>query len=245
MQVHPPSASNMLLASCVLAALSPCLCSAAKLSLLPAPHVKLSCGAESPDCSELAPLHGNQAQATVTFGASATLPSWIRLDRCDRVNDNTIWREYFPRWAPATGGTFDFSWLAGTNGSSITVKASGWSSRYNGTQLTENSTNVTVFFSFDYRNTVSLLQVEDTGSGSVRLTGKPGKGLNATTAQKVHWADGCDFSAYAPVPAVKGAPLNFKPSYGLHQSDGGSRCSISLVRHARATVINLESSTCN
>ena len=198
----------------------------AKLS--PAPNLKLSCGAESPDCSESLPLHGNTAQGTVTFAETKPLPAWIRLDRCDHVNDNTVWVEYFPRWVPTAGGTFDFAWLAGSNASSITVTASGWSARFNGTQLTENSTDETAFFSFDYRDTTTQLEVEDTGPGSVRLTGKPGKGLNATAVEQVHWADSCDFSAYSPGPAVKGA-LNFAPSYGLHQSDGGSRCSISLA----------------
>jgi hypothetical protein len=70
--------------------------------------------------------------------------------------------------------------------------------------------------------------VADTGPGSVKLSGKPGAGLNTTAPQKAQWADGCDFSAYAPGPPVKGA-LNFKPSYGLHQSDGGARCAISLA----------------
>jgi hypothetical protein len=94
-------------------------------NLSPAPHLQLSCGGDSPDCSESLPLHGNRAQATVTFGGATAPPPWVRLDRCDHVNDNTIWVEYFPRWAPTAGGTFDFAWLAGSNGSSITVKASG------------------------------------------------------------------------------------------------------------------------
>eukprot|EP01047_Picozoa_sp_COSAG01_P053644 COSAG01_NODE_5773_length_4042_cov_3.081410_1_plen_600_part_00 len=198
---------------------------AALISAAPAPQLRLSCGQEG-GCNESFPLQGNIAQATVTFGrATAPPPSWVRLDRCDDVDDNTIWLEYFPRWAPAAEGTFNFQWLTGTNSSSISVKASGWSARYNGTKLTGNSTCETVFFSFDYRSTTTLLEVEDTGPGAVRLSGKPGLGLNATEGG--HWVDTCDFKTYAVGEPVKGA-LNFKPTFRLHQT-AGSKCAISLA----------------
>lgn len=129
-----------------------------------------------------------------------------------------------------------------------------WSARYNGTRLTEYSANATVFFSFDYRETTSLLEVRDTGPGSVRLIGKPGKGLNETAAAMEHWADSCDFSAYAPGAPVNGA-LNFQPSFGLHQVDGGSRCAINLafaeggiyyyaIQAARTGLSQADSSAC-
>ena len=103
------------------------------------------------------------------------------------------------------------------------MQLSRWSARYNGTRLTEYSANETVFFSFDYRETTTLLEVQDTGPGSVRLIGKPGKGLNESVAQMQHWADSCDFSAYQLGPPVQGA-LNFQPSFGLHQ--GGEQLKV-------------------
>lgn len=93
--------------------------------LAPAPHIELSCGSDSPTCSEDVPLQGNVAQATVSFLDATSRPLWVKLDRCDDIDDNTIWVEYFPRWSPTASGTFDFQWLTGSNSTSITVKASG------------------------------------------------------------------------------------------------------------------------
>lgn len=90
--------------------------------LAPAPKLELSCGGDSP-CSEDLPLHGNIAQATVSFpGVPAP---WVKLDRCDDLDDNTIWMEYFPHWSPTASGPFNFQWLKGSNATSITVRASG------------------------------------------------------------------------------------------------------------------------
>jgi hypothetical protein len=207
--------------------------------LSPAPHLQLSCGDDYPDCvhSESLPLHGSRAQASVTFaGASAPPPPWVRLDRCDVVinehghvvKDNTVWDEYFPRWAPTSGGGFDFDWqvakgvTAGGSGSgSITVVASGWTARYNGTRLTENSTNATVFFSFDYRSSTSLVNAIDVGPGSVRLLGTAGAGVNTTEADRAHWADTCTFSVWTLDNTGKTGKwwpqLNFIPQSANHQ----------------------------
>lgn len=132
----------------------------------PAPQLELGCGG----CTPENPLQGAMATATVTFAGrgAVTSPAWVRLDRCDDHDDNSIWTEYFPRVVPA-GATFDFSWLQGSTSTSITVTASGWSARYNGTRLTANSTNATVFFSFAYRSSISLLEVESPIAGTAAL----------------------------------------------------------------------------
>ena len=72
-------------------------------STAPAPRLALSCGADSPTCSADHPVHGNVATATVSFPdpppretetePEAGPPQWVRLDRCDAVDDNTIWVE--------------------------------------------------------------------------------------------------------------------------------------------------------
>eukprot|EP01043_Picozoa_sp_COSAG02_P064173 COSAG02_NODE_9299_length_2262_cov_2.325474_1_plen_364_part_10 len=194
------------------------------------PKLELSCGG----CSKEQPLSGMTATATVKFDDGAPRPEWIRLDRSDNVNDNTFYNDFWPRWAKTSDGSFDFSWLHGTPpntggaAEALTVVASGWSHRYNGTQLTDNSTNASVWFSFEYWNTLALLEVEDTGPGSVILRGKPGKGVNETAADRASWADVCRFNAFALDKSGKYKPqLNFVYQPGLHQTS--ETCEISLA----------------
>ena len=206
-------------------------------ALAPPPKLELGCGG----CTKEQPLQGNTATATVGFGgSSAPQPAWIRLDRCDNVNDNTFYNDWWPRWAKTSDGSFDFHWLHATPphggpalqaapaAQALTIVASGWSDRYNGTQLTDNSTNASVWFSFDYWNAVSLLEVEDTGPASVVLRGKPGKGVNETAAARAHWADVCNFNAFALDKTDKYKPLlNFVGQPQLHQAS--EKCEIFLT----------------
>eukprot|EP01044_Picomonas_judraskeda_P025559 COSAG03_NODE_7451_length_917_cov_0.743276_1_plen_194_part_10 len=181
------------------------------------PTLELSCGG----CSKEHPLSGMTATATVRFEDGVQQPEWIRLDRCDNVWDNTFYNDFWPRWAKTSDGSFDFSWLHGTppnGGTELTVVASGWSQRYNGTRLTANSTNASVHFSFDYWNSVALLEVEDSGPAAVTLRGKPGQGVNETAADRANWADVCNFNAFAVDTSGKYKPqLNFVYQPGMRQ----------------------------
>jgi hypothetical protein len=194
----------------------------------PAPKLQLDCAG----CSKERPLQGNEATAAVTVADNV---AWVRLDRIDAAaSDNTIWQEYFPRWAPAKGGSFSISWLQGSkvdgrNENQLTVVASGWSARYNGTRLTPNSSSATIWYSFDYRASTSTLDAINVGPGAVRLVGQPGTGVaNGTNA---HWADACTFNAYELDTSGQFKPpqLNFKPQFGNHQDSPGHRCAINLT----------------
>lgn len=200
--------------------------------LLSAPQLQLSCGG----CSKEHPLQGNEATAIVTLDQGGVQGvEWVRLDRIDAAaSDNTIWREYFPRWAPAKGGSFEISWLqgskvAGHSQNQLTVVASGWSARHNSTRLTGNSTSATVWYSFDYRSATSTLEAEDAGPGAVRLIGKLGSSVISRWGR--HWADTCTFNAYELDTSGKFKPpqLNFKAQFGIHETSPGDRCAINLT----------------
>ena len=194
----------------------------------PAPQLHLWC--DEP-CTLAQPLQGSRAMATVTWGdgggSSSPPPPWVRLDRADSVDDNWVYGQRWPRWSKTSDGSFGFDWLAGTrryNGSTygLTVVASGWSARYNGTRLTPNSSNATVFYTRDYWNTLAELEVEDTGQpAAVRLRGVPGKGVNSSSTwpKGLEWAEVCSFEVYALDPVPKYKPkLNFQSVPGLHQT---------------------------
>jgi hypothetical protein len=76
-----------------------------------------------------------------------------------------------PRWGPLTSFTFGSS----ADNKPISFVAAGWSSEYNGSRLTANSTVATVYYDVGYRSTRFALAVEDTGPGSVRLAIRPVK----------------------------------------------------------------------
>jgi hypothetical protein len=202
--------------------------------LAPGPSLTLNCGG----CSQQQPYQGNRATARVDFAAddvsNGGVPAWIRLDRCDSVYDNTFYHDWWPRWAKTADGSFEFDWLHGTPATAqqprpcpscppverLTVVASGWSARYNGTRLTANSTNRSIYFSFSYWGSLSLLEVQNRGPpASVLLTGKPGAGVNGSAAMRVAWADTCQFKAYKLDTSGKYAPkLNFKADPMFHQT---------------------------
>ena len=206
--------------------------------LAPGPNLTLDCGG----CTAQRPFQGNRATARVEFAAASgagSPPAWIRLDRCDSVDDNTFYHTWWPRWAKATDGSFEIDWLhatppalpppcAGCPGAGrLTVVASGWSARYNGTRLTANSTNQSVYFSFSYWDSLSQLEVRDAGPGSVHLKAKAGAGVNSSAADRAAWADTCQFRQYKLDSSRKYAPkLNFVADPGFHQT--AARCSINV-----------------
>ena len=202
------------------------------------PTLELSCGG----CSFDRPLQGMRpASARVSFpGDAAEQPAWVRLDRADKQEDkdDSFYNNWWPRWAKTTDGSFSFMWLHATPGTgkprqreALTVVASGWSHRFNGTRLTANSSNASLWFSFAYWSSSSLLEVEDAGPGAVVLRGKPGEGVNETVADRAHWADNCKFEAYTLDTSDKYKPgLNFKPNSGYIQVSGKCKIRLSFTK---------------
>eukprot|EP01050_Picozoa_sp_SAG11_P010060 SAG11_NODE_989_length_6272_cov_18.066256_1_plen_653_part_10 len=202
----------------------------------PGPNLTIDCG----DCNEQNPFQGNLAMAHVDFVESSP-PAWIRLDRCDSVDDNSFYNGWWPRWAKTSDGSFEFEWLhatppalpppcAGCPGAGrLTVVASGWSAPHNGTRLTANSSNQSIYFSFSYWSSLSQLRVRDMGPGSVSLKAEPGQGVNSSAADRAVWADTCQFKQYKLDTSGKYAPkLNFFADAGFHQTTP-ARCSINVT----------------
>jgi hypothetical protein len=55
----------------------------------------------------------------------------------------------------------------------VPIVASGWSAEYNGTQLTANSTPVTIYYDVSYEDSVFGMAIEDISPGTARLTLEP------------------------------------------------------------------------
>jgi hypothetical protein len=106
----------------------------------------------------------------------------VRIDRLDGVADSTpfvravdegytfSWAPTFPHYFKPEWGIHTFPFGGSAEGHPISIVASGISAKYNGTTLTPNSTAVTIFYDSAFQKSVSTLEVENTGPGSVRLS---------------------------------------------------------------------------
>jgi hypothetical protein len=83
---------------------------------------------------------------------------------------SSSWAPRFPTWFKPEWGPQRFFYGGSCDNKPIAVVGSGWTNRYNGTRLTQNSSNATIFFTTAYEQSGWNLRVDDVGPGTARLT---------------------------------------------------------------------------
>eukprot|EP01046_Picozoa_sp_COSAG06_P006138 COSAG06_NODE_285_length_18323_cov_93.673672_19_plen_498_part_00 len=146
----------------------------------------LSLAVVGPGGSATSPTRGTtvQLQLQCLGGTSpGPCPPWVRVDRTDGVSDTTpfvrpvdegytfTWAPTFPYYfKPEWSTNHSFSFGGSATGEPVGIVASGWTDRYNGTQLTANTSALLIHYSTSFEDSNSTLLVENAGPGSARLT---------------------------------------------------------------------------
>lgn len=161
--------------------------------------------------------------STSVAGTAAACPPWVKIDRTTLVHGVIKFPSIMhrPAWGPLT-----LTFGSSADNRPMSFVAAGWSSEYNGTRLTPNSTAATVYYDVGYRSTQFTLAAANTGPGSVRLHIEPVKaslppGFPATSQP----FDAVRFDRFVRSDSGSTSPPQFSSSYFYHQesADGSLR----------------------
>ena len=163
------------------------------------------------------------SKADPVFGTSVVLavkcrdscPPFVRIDRVNTKYSNFAGTRgvfFQPRFGPYT---FEFG--GAPDNLPIPIVISGWSAQYNGTRLTPNSTNATIYYDVSYGNALFEMAVDDLGPATARVTLEP---VNTSSPHFTVWT-AVEFARFIPAePATN--PPSFKTTFGGQASESGS-----------------------
>eukprot|EP00051_Salpingoeca_urceolata_P023180 m.390017 g.390017 ORF g.390017 m.390017 type:complete len:912 (-) comp20074_c5_seq2:72-2807(-) len=190
--------------------------------------------AVSPGASPQDPAYGTEVavsvQCTTTTTATdaasntalADCPPWVRVDRTDGVRDTTPFMRVvdqavsfssapsYPLWFRPEWGPTPINFGGAVDNKPIPLVASGWSARYNGTQVTANSSEITLYYNVSIESTSFELDVKDVSPGTVRLS------VRQNTAPN-HTYDRVRFDRFVQQTPPGTVPPFFKTSFSYHQ----------------------------
>lgn len=152
----------------------------------------------------------------------ADCPPWVRVDRADGVADTAPLVRVvdtavsfanapaFPLWLQPAWGPVRLGFGGAVDNRPIPFVASGWTASMNGTRLTANSSNTTVYYSPAYESATFQLSAEDLRPGAVRLSVSL---LNASLPAP----DKTRFDRFVQTSAPGASPPQFASSFAYHQ----------------------------
>lgn len=148
-----------------------------------------------PGASQQSPTFGTSVVMAIT--CSKECPPWIRLDRADGVRDTSPFVRIideavsfrdapsFPMWVRPEWGPVRVGFGGAVDNQPIPFVASGWTSRWNGTQITANSSNATVFYDVGFEAANFSLLLYDIAPGTVSLSVRAESGPDAVDYDQV------------------------------------------------------------
>ena len=102
-------------------------------------------------------------------GSGSTCPPWVRVERAD-VGALHGPAHASPVFQPTAVGNFAWKFGGKSDNAPVPIVASGWSSKYNGTRLTANSSVILAHYVVTRQQWPTRLEVQPRGPGSARIT---------------------------------------------------------------------------
>ena len=174
------------------------------------------------DALELRIVGAGSSKENPAFGTEVMLnvscesecPAWVRIDRADGIAHKPAF--FKPAW-----GLCAYSFGGAPDNRPVPIVASGWSAERNGKVLTQNSSNVTVYYDVGFLRTEFGLAATDLGPGSVQVTLTP---TNTSSVPAAIGFDRCKFDRFVLAKSgTASKPAEFKPSFFYHQeSESGT-----------------------
>lgn len=96
-------------------------------------------------------------------------PPWVRVERAD-VGTLHGPAHASPVFQPTVAGNFPWKFGGKADNAPVPIVASGWSSKYNGTRLTANSSVILAHYVVTRQGWPTRLEVQPVGPGSARIT---------------------------------------------------------------------------
>lgn len=103
------------------------------------------------------------------LGAASDCPPWIRVERAD-VGSLHGPAHANPVFWPTAAGNLVWKFGGKSDNAPVPIVASGWTSKYNGTRLTANSSIVLAHYVVTRQMVPTRLEVAPLGPGSARIT---------------------------------------------------------------------------
>ena len=109
-----------------------------------------------PGNSEENPAFGMEVMLNVSCASESECPPWVRIDRIDEIADR-------PAFFKRSWGLFAYSFGGAPDNRPVPIVASGWTDERNGKRVTQNTSNVTVYYDVGFLRTEFGLAVQDFG----------------------------------------------------------------------------------